>query len=93
MVGCHLPCLWLKEGKSAVLVIPEAFSLALFARRMTLRSSSASRAYAAYSGIYIAMALVWLWAVEGARPTALDLAGVGVSLPGMAIIAFQPRIA
>lgn len=31
IVGCYLPYLWLKEGKSAWLFIPAALSLALFA--------------------------------------------------------------
>jgi small multidrug resistance family-3 protein len=47
--------------------------------------------YAAYGGVYIGVALVWLWAVDGVRPTAWDLAGVALALGGMAVIAFQPR--
>lgn len=47
--------------------------------------------YAAYGGVYIGMALAWLWAVDGIRPTAWDMLGAGVALIGMGIIAFQPR--
>jgi small multidrug resistance family-3 protein len=42
-------------------------------------------------GVYIDAALAWLWAVDGARPTGWDVAGVAVSLVGMGIIVFQPR--
>lgn len=91
IVGCYLPYLWLKEGKSAVLLIPAALSLAIFAWLLTLHPSAAGRVYAAYGGVYIAVALIWLWAVEGMRPTGWDWAGVSFSLIGMAIIAFQPR--
>jgi small multidrug resistance family-3 protein len=47
--------------------------------------------YAAYGGVYIFMAIFWLWAVDGIRPTAWDLLGSGVALLGMAIIMFAPR--
>src|SRR5713101_672494 len=36
-------------------------------------------------------ALVWLWAVDGVKPDRWDLIGVGVTLVGMALIAFSPR--
>jgi small multidrug resistance family-3 protein len=91
IVGCYLPYLWLKEGKSAALLIPAAVSLAIFAWLLTLHPSAAGRVYAAYGGVYISVALIWLWLVEGIRPTGWDWSGVAFSLVGMAIIAFQPR--
>lgn len=90
IVGCYLPYLWLKEGRSALLLIPAAFSLALFAWLLTLHPAAAGRVYAAYGGVYICVALAWLWCVEGIRPTGWDWAGVSLSLIGMALIAFQP---
>ncbi|OSZ72933.1 hypothetical protein CAP37_14745, partial [Hydrogenophaga sp. IBVHS1] len=36
-------------------------------------------------------ALAWLWSVDGVRPSSWDVAGVAVTLAGMAIIAYQPR--
>ncbi|MGH8808494.1 MAG: YnfA family protein, partial [Noviherbaspirillum sp.] len=47
--------------------------------------------YAAYGGVYITVALGWLWAVDGIRPSPWDVAGVLVSLAGMAIIMFSPH--
>jgi small multidrug resistance family-3 protein len=35
--------------------------------------------------------MVWLWLVDGLRPTAWEWAGVTVCLCGMAIIALAPR--
>lgn len=49
------------------------------------------RVYAAYGGVYVAVALVWLWLVDGVRPTGWDLLGCAVALLGMAIIMFAPR--
>lgn len=93
IVGCYLPYLWLREGKSAWLLLPAAASLALFAWLLTLHSTAAGRVYAAYGGIYVAMALAWLWLVDGVRPTQWDVLGVTVSIAGMAIIMFAPRSA
>ena len=91
IVGCYLPYLWLKEGKSAWLLLPAAASLALFAWLLSLHPTAAGRVYAAYGGVYIAVALLWLWVVDGIRPTAWDAEGCAVALTGMAIIMFAPR--
>lgn len=90
IVGCYLPYLWLAKGKPAWLLLPGAASLALFAWLLTLHEAAAGRVYAAYGGVYIAVALAWLWAVDGVRPTPWDVAGVAVALAGMGLIAFQP---
>ena len=58
IVGCYLPWLVLKQGGSIWLLIPAAASLALFAWLLTLHPSAAGRTYAAYGGMYIAVALV-----------------------------------
>lgn len=91
VLGCYLPYLWLREGRSAVLLIPAAASLAVFAWLLTLHPTGAARTYAAYGGVYIAVALCWLWLVEGERPTAWDLVGALVAIMGMAIIVLGPR--
>jgi small multidrug resistance family-3 protein len=91
IVGCYLPWLWLKGGKSPWLLVPAAISLALFVWLLTLHETAAGRVYAAYGGVYIAAAILWLWAIDGVRPTSWDWAGVAVALTGMGIIAFQPR--
>ena len=91
IAGCYLPWLWLRQGASAWLLLPAALALALFAWLLTLHDTAgAGRVYAAYGGVYIGMALAWLWAVDGIRPSAWDVAGVAVALAGMAIIMFQP---
>jgi small multidrug resistance family-3 protein len=91
IVGCYLPYLWLKQERSAWLLVPAALSLAVFAWLLTLHESAAGRVYAAYGGVYIGVAIAWLWAVDGVRPTAWDAAGVAVCFVGMGLIAFQPR--
>jgi small multidrug resistance family-3 protein len=91
IIGCYLPFKWLKEGGSVWLLVPAAVSLSVFAWLLTLHAAAAGRVYAAYGGVYIGVAIVWLWAVEKIRPTAWDTAGVAIALIGMSVIAFQPR--
>lgn len=91
ILGCYLPWLWLKQGHSAWLLLPAAASLAAFVWLLTLHPQAAGRVYAAYGGVYVSMALLWLWAVDSVRPSPTDWLGVGLALLGMAIIMFGPR--
>jgi small multidrug resistance family-3 protein len=93
IIGCYLPFLWLKQGHSPWLLVPAACSLALFAWLLTLHPAAAApgRVYAAYGGVYIVVALGWLWAVDRVQPSLSDWIGAGVSLLGMAIIVLGPR--
>lgn len=90
IVGCYLPWLVLRQGKSLWLLLPAALSLALFAWLLTLHPSAAGRTYAAYGGMYIAVALLWLHFVDGMALSRWDLLGAGIALVGMAVIALQP---
>ena len=91
IVGCYLPYLWLQNRAPVWVVFPAAVSLALFVWLLTLHPTAAGRVYAAYGGVYVATALMWLWLVDGERPHLWDFMGAGVALAGMAIIMFAPR--
>ncbi len=91
IVGCYRPYLWLREQRSAWLLLPAAGSLAAFVWLLTLHPAASGRVYAAYGGVYVAVALLWLWTVQGMRPTRWDLLGAGLCLAGMAVIMFAPR--
>lgn len=91
IVGCYLPYLWLREGKSIWLLVPAICSLAAFVWLLTLHPTAVGRVYAAYGGVYVVMAILWLWTVDGIRPTGWDILGSLVALCGMAIIMFAPR--
>ena len=93
IAGCYLPYLWLRHDKTAWLLLPAALCLGLFVWLLTLHPAAAGRVYAAYGGVYVAVAIGWLWAVDGMRPTPWDIAGSLVALAGMAIIMFAPRTA
>lgn len=86
IVGCFLPYLWLRKGASIWLLLPAAASLALFVWLLTLHPAASGRVYAAYGGVYVATALVWLRVVDGVKLSAMDWAGAAIALCGMAII-------
>ena len=93
IVGCYLPYLWLRRGHSAWVAAGAVPSLAAFAWLLTLHPTAAGRTYAAYGGMYIAVALVWLHVVDGVTLTRWDVAGASIALVGMAVIALQPSTA
>jgi small multidrug resistance family-3 protein len=90
--GCFSFWAWLRMGKSPLWLVPGCGSLVLFAWLLTLvDSSEAGRAYAAYGGIYITSALLWLWIAEGVRPDRWDLGGAALCLVGTCVILFGPH--
>ena len=91
ILGCYLVYLWLRQGRSAWLLLPAAVSLAGFAWSLAFHPTAAGRVYAAYGGVYVGAALVWLWAIDRVRPTLTDWIGVAVCLLGTSIIMFGPR--
>ncbi len=91
ILGCYLPYLWLRQGKSAWLLLPAAVSLVVFSWLLTLHPTAAGRTYAAYGGVYVSVAIAWLWFVEGVVPNRWDCLGVGLCLAGMAVIMLAPR--
>ena len=92
IAGCFAFWAWLRLDKSAMWLLPGMASLALFAYLLTLaESEAAGRAYAAYGGIYIVAAIVWLWGYEGHRPDRWDVTGAATCLLGSGLILFGPR--
>ena len=72
--------------------MPAALSLAVFSWLLTLHPAASGRVYAAYSGVYIAVAIVWLWLVDKQTPSQWDLAGAAICLLGMAVIVLAARV-
>jgi small multidrug resistance family-3 protein len=93
IVGCFLPTLWLKDRAGAWVLLPAAAALAVFVWLLSLHPAASGRVYAAYGGVYVASAVLWLWLVDGIRPGASDLIGSAVALVGMGIIVMGWRSA
>ena len=91
IVGCFLPYLWLKGKAPAWVLAPAVLALCAFVWLLSLHPTATGRVYAAYGGVYVSVAIAWLWLVDGVRPTPWDLTGSAVALAGMLIIVWGWR--
>ena len=91
IVGCYLFLLFSKRLPRWWLLPLALVVLSVFAWLLTLHPAASGRVYAAYGGVYIAVALLWLWAVDGVRPDRWDVLGGTTCLVGMFIIFFGRR--
>lgn len=91
ILGCYFPYLILNQNKSQWLWIPTALALGAFVWLLTLHPAASGRIYAAYGGIYIFTALLWLRYVDQVSLSRWDLAGGAVVLVGAALIILQPQ--
>lgn len=90
--GCFAFWSVLRLGRSPWLLVPGVIGLILFAAVLTrVEAAFAGRAYAAYGGIYIASALLWLLLVERTAPDRWDIAGGVLCLIGALLILLGPR--
>lgn len=64
----------------------------MFVWLLTLHPAASGRVYAAYGGVYVATALIWLRVVDGVKLSVFDWVGAGVALAGMLIIVAGWRV-
>lgn len=83
-IGCWFQKLPLSK------TFPSLVILAAYGIVATWQSAGFGRVYAAYGGIFILMALIWAWRVDGFKPDKYDIIGALVALAGVCIIIFTP---
>lgn len=89
--GGYLIWLWLKEGRPLWFGIIGAVILVAYGVVATWQSANFGRVYATYGGIFIVMALLWAWKVDGFKPDRYDVIGATKALIGVCIIIYAPR--
>lgn len=89
--GGYLIWLWLKEGKPLWYGITGAIILAAYGVIATWQTANFGRVYATYGGIFIVLALIWAWKVDGFKPDKWDIIGAGIAFLGACIIIYMPR--
>ena len=89
--GGYLIWLWLKEGKPVWYGLSGALILIAYGIVATWQTANFGRVYATYGGIFIVLALLWAWKVDGFRPDKWDIIGAGIALIGACIIIYMPR--
>ena len=91
IAGGYLVWLWFREGKSIGLAIFGAMLLILYGIIPTLQPAHFGRVYAAYGGVFVVMALIWGWQVDGIAPDRFDLIGGTIVLMGVGVMMYWPR--
>jgi len=90
--GGYLVWLWLREGKPLYWGVFGAAALALYGVIATFQSfPSFGRVYAAYGGVFIALAVLWGWLVDKKTPDLYDWIGAGICLIGVSVMLWAPR--
>jgi small multidrug resistance family-3 protein len=89
--GGYLVWLWLKNDKPLWYGIIGGLVLALYGVVATWQTANFGRVYAAYGGVFIAMALLWAWKVDGFKPDKWDIIGACMAIIGACIIIWAPR--
>ncbi|WP_256474416.1 YnfA family protein [Mucilaginibacter aurantiaciroseus] len=89
--GGYLIWQWLKEDKPYWYGLAGAVILALYGIAATWQTANFGRVYATYGGVFIVLALLWAWKVDGFKPDRWDMIGAGIALIGACIIIYMPR--
>ena len=89
--GGYMMWLWLKLDKPLWYGIAGTLILALYGVVATWQTATFGRVYATYGGIFIVMALVWAWKIDGFKPDKYDIIGAVIALIGACIIIYMPR--
>lgn len=77
----------IREGKPLSWGVVGGLVLILYGIIPTLQREPAfGRVYAAYGGVFVVLALLWAWRVDGWQPDRYDLLGALVALLGVVII-------
>ncbi|WP_094572812.1 YnfA family protein [Mucilaginibacter xinganensis] len=88
--GGYLTWLWLKSDKPIWYGVLGGIILVLYGVGATWQTANFGRVYATYGGIFIVMALLWAWKVEGFKPDKYDIIGTAIALIGACIIIYMP---
>ena len=89
--GGYLLWLNLREGKPWWYAAAGGIVLILYGVIPTFQPAHFGRVYAAYGGMFIVLALLWGWSLDGTRPDRFDVFGAVLCLVGMAVIMYAPR--
>jgi small multidrug resistance family-3 protein len=89
--GGYLVWMWLRYEKSWGFGVLGGIVLIIYGIIPTFQPTHFGRVYAAYGGVFIILATLWGWFVDGKPPDFFDIVGGGVCLLGVMIIMYWPR--
>jgi small multidrug resistance family-3 protein len=83
---------WLRQDRPVAWAMMGAVILTLYGVVAALQPIEAfGRVYAAYGGVFIALALLWGVLVEGWRPDRYDVLGAVIAILGVIVMVALPR--
>ena len=90
--GGYLVWGWMREHRPVAWALIGALVLAAYGVVAALQPiSEFGRVYAAYGGVFIALALLWGVLVDGFRPDRWDLLGASICMVGVLVMVGPPR--
>jgi len=90
--GGYLVCGWMRDHKPLAWALMGALVLAAYGVVAALQPiSEFGRVYAAYGGVFIALALAWGIVVDGFRPDRWDLLGATICVLGVLLMVVPTR--
>jgi small multidrug resistance family-3 protein len=89
--GGYLVWQWWRNGATVVVGLLGAVVLFVYGIVPTYQPVHFGRAYAAYGGVFVVLAMMWGWRVDGIAPDRFDVVGGALCLAGVAVIMYWPR--
>ena len=90
--GGYLVWGWMREHKPFAWALMGAVALAAYGVVAAWQPiTEFGRVYAAYGGVFIALALAWGVIVDGFRPAGWDLIGAMICVAGVLVMVVTPR--
>ncbi len=89
--GGYLVWLWLRDGKAVIVGALGGLVLFLYGIVPTLQPAHFGRVYATYGGVFVVLAVLWGWLIDGVKPHRLDLLGASMCVVGVGVMMYWPR--
>jgi small multidrug resistance family-3 protein len=89
--GAYLVWQWVRAGKPILWSMLGLLALFVYSLVQTLQVFNFGRVFAAYGGVFITLAMLWGWKIDGQLPDRWDWLGVSICLVGVSIILWAPR--
>ena len=89
--GGYLVWQWWRNGSPVWVGISGAMVLFFYGIVPTYQPAQFGRVYAAYGGWFVALSILWGWAVDHVQPDRYDIVGGLICLAGVVVIMYSPR--
>ena len=90
--GGYLVWLWLRDNRGWLFGALGGLFLFVYGVVPTFQPAHFGRVYAAYGGVFVILAVLWGWWIDGIRPDGADVAGAILCLTGVGVMMYWPRV-